>query len=76
MCCFGASHRAFLRHFQGEHVRPKEWLRLERVRAAQALIKQSPHNLNWGANRVGFGSAQAMRVAFRSVLGVSPSTHR
>jgi AraC family transcriptional activator FtrA len=73
----GMSERSFLRHFrQQAGMRPKEWLRRQRVLAAQDLLEKSAGGLEDVAGRVGFGSAEAMRQAFRAVVGAPPSRFR
>ena len=71
------SERNFLRRFSAQvGIGPKEWLRRERVAAAQALLERSSQRLEAVAQAVGFGSASALRTAFRETVGVSPAMHR
>ena len=71
------SERNFLRHFSAQvGIGPKEWLRRERVAAAQALLERSSQRLEAVAQAVGFGSAAALRAAFRQTIGVPPTLHR
>ena len=71
------SERSFLRHFRGQlGMAPAEWLRRERVAAAQQLLETTPRHLEQVAAQVGFGSAAAMRAAFRDLVGAPPSRHR
>ncbi len=73
----GMSERSFLRHFtQQAGMRPNEWLRRQRVLAAQDLLERSGRGLESVAERVGFSSAEAMRQAFRAVAGAPPSRFR
>lgn len=71
------SQRNFLRHFSAQvGTGPKQWLRRERVAAAQTLLEQTAHGLDTVAHAVGFGSASALRAAFRETIGASPTVHR
>jgi AraC family transcriptional activator FtrA len=71
------SERNFLRRFSAQvGIGPKEWLRRERVAAAQALLERSSQRLDAVAQAVGFGSASALRAAFRETVGVPPTLHR
>jgi AraC family transcriptional activator FtrA len=70
------SERNFLRRFSAQvGLGPKEWLRGQRVAAAQALLERSSQRLEAVAQAVGFGSASALRAAFRATIGVPPTLH-
>lgn len=71
------SERSFLRHFHEQvGVSPAQWLRRERVALAQQILESGGSRLEAVAASVGFGSASALRSAFRDVLGAPPSQHR
>lgn len=71
------SERSFLRHFHAQvGMGPKEWLRRERVARAQHLLEQTGKSLDAVAGDAGFGSAAAMRAAFRDLTGAPPTQHR
>ena len=71
------SERSFLRHFNAQvGVSPVQWLRRERVALAQHLLERGGSRLEAVAASVGFGSASALRAAFKDVLGAPPSQHR
>lgn len=71
------SERNFLRRFSAQvGVGPKQWLRRERVAAAQILLERSTQRLDSIAQAVGFGSVSALRIAFRQTIGVPPTLHR
>jgi len=71
------SERSFLRHFtQQVGLTPKQWLRRERVAAAQDLLERGRLPLEIVASRVGFGSAHTLRAAFRDTIGTPPTRHR
>jgi AraC family transcriptional regulator, transcriptional activator FtrA len=71
------SERSFLRHFTSQvGVGPKQWLRRERVMRAQVLLENSSRPLNILARDSGFSTIEAMRAAFKDVVGSPPSEHR
>lgn len=71
------SERSFLRHFHEQvGVAPVQWLRRERVALAQQLLECGGRRLEAVALSVGFGSATALRAAFKDVVGASPTQHR
>jgi AraC family transcriptional regulator, transcriptional activator FtrA len=71
------SQRSLLRHFHAQtSLGPKSWLRRERVSAAQALLEQSGLSLQQIAEAVGFGSVEAIRCAFRDIVGAPPLQQR
>jgi AraC family transcriptional regulator, transcriptional activator FtrA len=71
------SERNFLRRFSAQvGMGPKQWLRRERVAAAQVLLEQSVQGMESVAQAVGFGSASALRTAFRQTIGAPPTLHR
>jgi AraC family transcriptional regulator, transcriptional activator FtrA len=71
------SERSFLRHFTSQvGVGPKQWLRRERVMRAQELLENSSRPLSMVARHSGFSTIEAMRAAFKDVVGSPPSEHR
>jgi AraC family transcriptional regulator, transcriptional activator FtrA len=71
------SQRTFLRRFSDQvGMTPAEWLRRERVAAAQELLESTPERIEQVAARVGFGSAAALRAAFGDIVGAPPSSYR
>lgn len=55
---------------------PMAWLTGARVRRAQSLLESTSMPVEQVAAATGFGSAQALREAFRRSVGVSPSAWR
>ncbi|MNL18461.1 HTH-type transcriptional regulator CdhR [compost metagenome] len=71
------SERTFQRRFkQTSGQSPKEWLQQERVRQARALLERTRHSTAFIAQTCGFTSADTFRVAFKTVVGLSPGTYR
>lgn len=71
------STRQFIRRFRGETgLPPLQWLLLERVREAQALLENTDLAVEQVARRSGFGSAMSMRGHFHRHIGVSPASYR
>ncbi|MFT4248852.1 MAG: transcriptional regulator FtrA [Pseudomonas sp.] len=71
------SERNFHRRFrQSVGATPADWLRQERVRAAQALLEEGRVALGRVAEACGFQSQEAFRAAFRRGVGVAPSAYR
>jgi len=71
------SSRTFARRFKEETgTTPYSWILGERVRAAQELLEQSDHSIDWVASEVGFGNAATLRQHFGRARGVSPQEYR
>jgi transcriptional regulator GlxA family with amidase domain len=71
------SPRTFARHFKDETgTTPYSWILAERVRAAQELLEQTDHSIDWIAGEVGFGNAATLRHHFGRSRGVSPQDYR
>ncbi len=71
------SPRNFTRVFSQEvGVAPAEYVDLTRIDVARYLIEGSGLTIDAIAARAGFGSARAMRRAFRVHIGVTPSDYR
>lgn len=66
-------HRVFLREVG---TTPGQFIVRSRVEAARRLLEESRRGVPDVAARCGFGSSEAMRVAFRRFLGVSPAGYR
>ena len=64
------SARTFARRFKEETgTTPYSWIPGQRVRAAQELLEQSDHSIDWVASEVGFGNAATLRHHFGRVRG-------
>ena len=71
------SARTFARRFKEETgTTPYSWILGERVRAAQELLEQTDHSVDWVASEVGFGNAATLRHHFGRARGVSPQEYR
>jgi transcriptional regulator GlxA family with amidase domain len=71
------SGRTFARRFKEETgTTPYSWILGERVRAAQELLEQTDHSIDWVAGEVGFGNAATLRHHFGRSRGVSPQEYR
>jgi transcriptional regulator GlxA family with amidase domain len=71
------SPRHFARRFQAElGTAPLRWLLHERVRLAQRLLEQTDLPVQRIAERVGFGSAIALRRHFAREAGTTPLEYR
>ena len=71
------SARTFARRFKEETgTTPYNWILGERVRAAQELLEQTDHSIDWVAAEVGFGNAATLRHHFGRSRGVSPQEYR
>lgn len=71
------SARTFARRFKEETgTTPYSWILGERVRAAQELLEQTDHPVDWVAAEVGFGNAATLRHHFGRSRGVSPQEYR
>jgi transcriptional regulator GlxA family with amidase domain len=71
------SGRTFARRFKEETgTTPYSWILGERVRAAEELLEQTDHSIDWVAGEVGFGNAATLRHHFGRARGVSPQEYR
>lgn len=71
------SPRTFARRFKEETgTTPYSWILGERVRAAQEILEQTDHSIDWVAGEVGFGNAATLRHHFGRSRGVSPQEYR
>ncbi len=71
------SPRTFARRFRDETgTTPHAWVTRQRVQAAEELLEQTDHTIDWVAAEVGFGNAAALRHHFTRVRGVSPQQYR
>ena len=71
------SARTFARRFRDETgTTPHAWVTRQRVQAAEELLEQTDHSVDWVASEVGFGNAAALRHHFTRVRGVSPQQYR
>lgn len=71
------SPRTFARRFRDETgTTPHAWVTRLRVQAAEELLEQTDHPVDWVASEVGFGNAAALRHHFTRVRGVSPQQYR
>ena len=71
------SARTFARRFRAETgTTPHHWLTGQRVLAAQRLLEETGHPVETVADRVGFGSAAALRHHFTRRVGTTPTDYR
>lgn len=71
------SSRTLIRRFEETTgASPGEWVTLQRLLVARALLESSRHGMEDIAAIVGFGSAAALRHHFRRRFGVAPSGFR
>ncbi|GLZ75209.1 AraC family transcriptional regulator [Actinorhabdospora filicis] len=71
------SRRSFDRHFrQATGTTPAQWLRHQRLLAAQRLLEETGLPVEAVARRCGYPSAAALRPHFAGVFGVSPASYR
>ena len=71
------SPRNFFRVFVREvGMTPGRFVERVRVEAARRLLEETSHGVPDVATASGFGSQEAMRLAFRRALGVSPKGYR
>lgn len=71
------SVRAFARRFQEETgTSPHQWLILQRLQRARALLEDSDLPVEQIATRCGFGSALSFRQHFRRHVGACPTDYR
>jgi transcriptional regulator GlxA family with amidase domain len=73
----GMSPRNLVRHFTRETgITPHEFIERARVDAARMMLEGSDRPLKAVAFECGFGSADRMRIAFSTRLGVTPAHYR
>ncbi|WP_051299588.1 GlxA family transcriptional regulator [Arthrobacter castelli] len=71
------SHRTLVRRFKSRtNLTPQQWLRRERLTAAQELLESSHLTIEAIARQAGFGSAANLRAQFTRTFGVAPSAFR
>lgn len=71
------STRSFARHFKAATgTTPHRWLVRERVQRSQSLLESTRLSLDQIADRVGFKDAQLLRLHFKRIVGVAPSSYR
>jgi transcriptional regulator GlxA family with amidase domain len=71
------SDRTFARRFRDETgTTPHAWVTKQRVQAAEELLEQTDHSIDWIADEVGFGNAATLRHHFARVRGLSPQQYR
>jgi transcriptional regulator GlxA family with amidase domain len=71
------SPRSFARRFRAATgTTPMQWLLRQRVLHAQRLLETSDLAVERVAERCGFGTATALRVHFRRVVGTTPMAYR
>lgn len=71
------SPRTFARRFKEETgTTPYSWVLAQRVQAAEELLEQTHHSIDWIAGEVGFGNAATLRHHFGRSRGVSPVEYR
>ena len=71
------SPRTFARRFREETgTTPHAWVTRQRLQAAEELLEQTDHSVDWIASEVGFGNAAALRHHFGRARGVSPQQYR
>lgn len=73
----GMSVRSLNRRFREQTgTTPLQWLIRVRVRRAQLLLETTGQSVEEIAERVGFGSATALREHFRRIVATSPQAYR
>ncbi|QIX26423.1 helix-turn-helix domain-containing protein [Nocardioides sp. JQ2195] len=71
------SPRTFARRFRDETgTTPHAWVTAQRVVAAEELLEQTDHPVDWIAAEVGFGNAATLRHHFIRSRGVNPQQYR
>jgi len=71
------SSRTFARRFREETgTTPHAWVTRQRLQAAEELLEQTDHSVDWVAAEVGFGNPAALRHHFTRSRGVSPAQYR
>jgi transcriptional regulator GlxA family with amidase domain len=75
--CALLSPRSFARRFRAATgTTPMQWLLRQRVLHAQRLLETSDLAVDLVAQRCGFGTATALRVHFRRLVGTTPMAYR
>ncbi|MEL6062741.1 transcriptional regulator FtrA [Methylobacterium sp. 2A] len=73
----GLSLRSLHRHVRAATgTAPGTWLIAERLAEARTMLEETNRPVEEIAERVGFGSAPALRSHFRAILGVTPTDYR
>ena len=71
------SPRSFARRFRAATgTTPMQWLLRQRVLHAQRLLETTDLSVDRVAERCGFGTATALRVHFRRMVGTTPMAYR
>ncbi|GIG70127.1 GlxA family transcriptional regulator [Phytomonospora endophytica] len=71
------SRRSFDRHFRaGTGTTPAQWIRHQRLLAAQRLLEETDLPVEAVARRCGYPSAAALRPHFTGEFGVPPAAYR
>ncbi len=71
------SQRSFARRFRAATgTTPMQWLLRQRVLHAQRLLETTDLSVDRVATRCGFGTATALRVHFRRLVGTTPMGYR
>lgn len=71
------SRRSLERHFRDRlGTTPRAWLTDQRVQAARELLEETRLSMEQIAERVGFGSSQALRREFQLALRTAPTAYR
>jgi AraC family transcriptional activator FtrA len=71
------SPRSFARRFRAATgTTPMQWVVRQRVLYAQRLLETSPLAVDRVAEQCGFGTATALRVHFRRLVGTTPMAYR
>lgn len=69
--------RTFFRRFRAATGRtPYDWLLIERIRLAKALLEDGAMSIDQVALQAGFGAADTLRRHFRRTVGRTPSAFR
>ncbi|MFW6694409.1 GlxA family transcriptional regulator [Streptomyces sp. MAR4 CNX-425] len=75
--CESMSVRTFTRRFREEvGMSPGQWLTVQRVERARALLEDTDLAVDRIAADAGFGTAASLRQHMQAALGVSPSAYR
>jgi transcriptional regulator GlxA family with amidase domain len=71
------SPRSFARRFRAATgTTPMQWLLRQRVLHAQRLLETTDLSVERVSQRCGFGTATALRVHFRRIVGTTPMAYR
>lgn len=69
--------RTFARQFRMSHgTTPGQWLIRQRIRAAQRQLEMTDTPIERIAQDCGFGTAASLRLHFRRVVGIPPTSYR